>query len=122
MGSKLILLLGIILGSALTYFCIQENKTKLTDKYATANLPQDKNVTVQKSLPVPETIQEKQTTTDTLPTKTEEDTKVQPQILQKPTFFYSTKEHGVQRFGLAEVGQMYNMPQACICPIWVSER
>ncbi len=93
MGSKLILLLGIILGVALTYFCIQDNKAKLTERYATVNLPQKESIAPQKKIPVTPQIQEEQAVPAAIKTSEKEAKTKKPQkVLKEPTFFYTTKD------------------------------
>ena len=93
MGSKLILLLGIILGVALTYFCIQDNKAKLTEKYASINLPHEESITSQKNIPVPQQTQKEQVVPTIVTSKKEEEsTQEKQKVLKKPTFFYTTKD------------------------------
>ena len=41
MLSKLILILGLLIGAFLTYFCVNENKFKLSNKYTTPNMVAD---------------------------------------------------------------------------------
>jgi outer membrane protein OmpA-like peptidoglycan-associated protein len=89
MLSKLMLLIGLLVGLFITFMCVNENKTKLSKKY------QSKTITaveeVQPDIPV----------VDTEPVKEEESLKEvkaeKPPIvseLDNPTFIYSVKDKG----------------------------
>ncbi len=84
MGSKLILLLGLLVGAFLTFMCVNENKTALSLKY---NQIAENDATLQTIVPA----------TSTEPTPVVEEAPapiIQPAIveLDEPTFSYSSKD------------------------------
>ncbi len=73
MGSKLILLLGIILATGLTYFCIQDKKENLTAKYAKVQTPLKQPITNNQQALATQLEENNQTKdTNTIPARQEE--------------------------------------------------
>ena len=115
MVSKLILLLGIILATALTYFCIQDNKVRLTQKYATVttNSSAQKKTTISQEItPTKDNIVS--STTNQVQEKSPiiaqpaaqsdknitETKPVEKVAINKPEFFYSTDKEKILKVNM----------------------